>query len=64
MVNYSATEPLSIAAHKPALIAAVVELTIPIDSPFIRAHRSSIAAAFGMCAGLAFPTVTHEKGGK
>ena len=42
----------------------VVKLTNSIDTRPRIAHRKSNAAAFGMCAGLAIPTVTHMKGGK
>ena len=41
----------------------VVKSTIWIDRPRVVAHRED-AAAFGMCAGLAIPTVMHKKGGR
>jgi hypothetical protein len=43
---------------------SVVELTNSIDTRVAITHRRSDAAAFGMCAGLAIPTVTHTKGGR
>lgn len=41
----------------------VVKLTFSIDTIRPMPHRKGNAAAFGMCAGLAFPTAAHTKGG-
>ena len=43
---------------------SVVKSTIHLDTTSHMAHREGNAAAFGMCAGLAFPTVTQLKGGR
>jgi hypothetical protein len=47
-----------------AAAGPVVKFTNTIDKLISQAHRQSNAAAFGMCAGLAFSPVTHKKGGK
>lgn len=41
----------------------VVKSTFSIDTGRPMPHRKGNAAAFGMCAGLAFPTAAHTKGG-
>ena len=43
---------------------SVVKSTFHLDTNWLIPHRESNAAAFGMCAGLACPTVTHQKGGR
>lgn len=62
MVNSTAT-PDGKSIATPAPTNCVVELTFSIDTTSQMPHREGNAAVFGMCAGLAFPTAAHMKGG-
>lgn len=55
--QFSTSRPMSGTAK------IVVKYTNTIDTTSEMPHRRGIAAAFGMCAGLAFPPVARMKGG-
>ena len=62
MVNATAA-PYRRAIATSAVTNCVVKLTFTIDTTCKMPHRKGNAAAYEMCAGLAFPNATHTKGG-